>query len=324
MTPAPPPADPAPPAPDYAELCVTSNFTFLTGASHPHELMKRATELGLKAIAITDRNSLAGVVRAWRGLRGIAADPDRPEGLELPRLITGARLVLRDCPVEWLALPTDRAAYARLSRLLTQGKRRAGKAECHLTLADLEQGCAGMILIALPPADLAQALGPVQTLQRHFPRHVFLGAAPRYDGSDQAWLNACAGLALRASAPMVAVGDVLMHRAHRRPLADVLTCMRHRITIDRIGTQALMNAERRLKSAAEMARIFHHHPAAIRRTLEIAARCSFNLAELRGEYPDEVVNGEPAQARLERLVAEGLARRCTNGITDRHRELAAK
>ncbi len=324
MTPAPPPADPAPPAPDYAELCVTSNFTFLTGASHPHELMKRATELGLKAIAITDRNSLAGVVRAWRGLRDIAADPDRPEGLELPRLITGARLVLRDCPVEWLALPTDRAAYARLSRLLTQGKRRAGKAECHLTLADLEQGCAGMILIALPPADLAQALGPVQTLQRRFPRHVFLGAAPRYDGSDQAWLNACAGLALRASAPMVAVGDVLMHRAHRRPLADVLTCMRHRITIDRIGTQALMNAERRLKSAAEMARIFHHHPAAIRRTLEIVARCSFDLAELRGEYPDEVVNGEPAQARLERLVAEGLARRCTNGITDRHRELAAR
>ena len=170
-----------------------------------------------------------------------------PAGAVLPRLIVGARLVLRDCPVEWVALPTDRAAYHRLSRLLTLGKRRAGKAECHLDLSDLEAGCQGMILIALPPRALSDAVAPVQRLVRRYPGNVFLGAAPRYDGSDQAWFDACAGLALRTSAPMVAVGDVLMHRASRRQLADVLTCMREGITIDRIGTRALPNGERRLK-----------------------------------------------------------------------------
>ncbi|MFV0302589.1 MAG: error-prone DNA polymerase [Paracoccus sp. (in: a-proteobacteria)] len=347
---------PAPPEPHYAELCVTSNFTFLTGASHPEELVLRAAELGLKAIAITDRNSLAGVVRAWTALRNLGEKTDEtlrirsttsfdasarqevgraqdlpvPAGTKLPRLITGARLVLRDCPVEWLALPTDRPAYARLSRLLTLGKRRTGKADCHLTLADLEQGCQGMVLIALPPsdltrADLSQALAPLQRLGRRYPRNVFLGAAPRYDGSDQDWFDACARLALGAATPMVAVGDVLMHRAARRPLADVLTCMRHHITIDRIGTRALMNAERRLKGPAEMARLYHRHPAAIRRTLEIAARCSFDLGELSYDYPDEATGDEPPQARLERLVHEGLRRRSANGeVPERHRQLAEK
>lgn len=339
----------------YAELCVTTNFTFLTGASHPEELVLRAAELGLEAIAITDRNSLAGVVRAWSALKtlrkqgeeslrirstirvdassrqeiGQSRNLARPETLRLPKLIVGARLVLRDCPVEWLALPTDRPAYHRLSRLLTLGKRRAGKAECHLTSADLtsldaEGGCRGMILIALPPADPAQALDPVRTMARRYPGHVFLGAVPRYDGSDQAWFDTCADLALRASSPMVAVGDVLMHRAARRPLADVLTCMRERITIDQIGTRALMNAERRLKDAPAMERLYHRHPAAVRRTLEIAMRCGFDLSELSYEYPDEISDGELPQARLERLTREGLARRCPDGIPDRYHALLAK
>lgn len=335
--------------PGYAELCVTTNFTFLTGASHPDEMVARAAELGLSAIAITDRNSLAGVVRAWRILRDMKAEVEKlhiastvrvdpnsrqeiggaqelqvPKRARLPKLIVGARLVLQDCPVEWLALPTDRPAYARLSRLLTLGKRRAGKAECHLSLSDLEQGCGGIILIALPPADAAQALKPVQRLCRRYPGYVYLGAAPRYDGSDQAWFDICAALALRAAAPMVAVGDVMMHRAGRRPLADVLTCLREGITIDQIGTRALPNAERRLKSATEMARLYHRHPAAIRRTLDIAARCSFDLSELSYDYPDERLNGEEPQQRLHRLVHEGLARRCTDGIPDKHLQTATK
>ncbi|MBK4214405.1 error-prone DNA polymerase [Paracoccus caeni] len=334
--------------PGYAELGVTTNFTFLTGASHPDEMIARAAELGLSAIAITDRNSLAGVVRAWRTLRdlrdkvekpriastvridtssrqeiGAAQELPVPHGVKLPKLIVGARLVLQDCPVEWIALPTDRPAYARLSRLLTLGKRRAGKAECHLTLPDLEQGCAGIILIALPPADALQALKPIQRLVRRYPGHVFLGAAPRYDGSDQAWFDTCATLALRAAAPMVAVGDVLMHRAGRRPLADVLTCIRKGLTIDHIGTHALPNAERRLKGAAEMARLYHRHPGAIRRTLEIAARCSFDLRELSYDYPDERANGEEPQERLHRLVHEGLARRSKQGIPGKHLQTAA-
>ncbi|MFC3060073.1 error-prone DNA polymerase [Paenirhodobacter populi] len=335
-------------APDYAELCVTSNFTFLTGASHPEELVLRAAELGLGAIAITDRNSVAGVVRAWSALRTLRREaeedlrvrstirvdtssrqemgaprdlPHAPQ-LILPKLIVGARLVLRDSPVEWLALPTDRAAWHRLSRLLTLGKRRAEKGDCILTQADLLDGCRGMILIALPPADLA--LDPIRNLSRRFPGHVFTGAAPRYDGSDQAWFDACARLALAASAPMVAVGDVLMHRAARRPLADVLTCMREGITIDRIGTRALLNGEKRLKGAGDMARLFRRHPAAIRRTLEIAARCSFDLGELSYDYPDEVSDGEPPQARLERLARAGLERRCPEGISARNHALLEK
>ena len=309
--------------PAYAELCVTSNFTFLTGASHPEELVARAAELGLAAIAITDRNSLAGVVRAWSALKTLRAEaPEAP----LPRLIVGARLVLRDSPLDWLALPCDRAAYHRLAQLLTLGKRRAGKAECDLDLADLEAGAAGMILIALPPpipsgADLAP---PLQRLARRFPGHVFLGAAPRYDGSDQAWFDTCAALALRASTPMVAVGEVLMHRAARRPLADVLTCLREGITIDAIGTRALPNAERRLKGAPDMARLFRRHPAAIRRTLEIAARCSFDLSELSYEYPDEISDGESPDARLERLARAGLARRYPGGASPRVHALLEK
>ncbi|WP_083217535.1 error-prone DNA polymerase [Thioclava sp. SK-1] len=333
---------------NYAELCVTSNFTFLTGASHPEELVLRATELGLQAIAITDRNSLAGVVRAYSALKslreelteslrvrsshqvdscsrqevGLPQDLPVPETLRLPKLIVGARLVLRDCPVDWVALPTDRAAYERLSRLLTLGKRRAEKGGCNLDLADLETGCRGMILIALPDANLSPE--PLQKLARRYPGYVFLGAAPRYDGSDQAWFRACAAQALRCNTPMVAVGDVLMHRAARRPLADVLTCLREGITIDQIGTRALLNGERRLKGASDMARLYRHHPAALKRTLEIAGRCSFDLSELRYDYPDEGTMGEPPQARLDRLAREGLKRRYPQGASERVHLLMAK
>ncbi|MGV8954225.1 MAG: PHP domain-containing protein, partial [Cypionkella sp.] len=331
----------------YAELCVTTNFTFLTGASHPEEMVARAVELGLEAIAITDRNSLAGVVRAYAALKELKREVERglpirsqshidpttrleageprdiavARGGRLPKLIVGCRLVLTDCRVEWLALPTDREAYQRLSRLLTLGKRRAAKGECHLTRADLLEGCRGMILIALPKGD---DLGPIRAMQRRYPGCVFLGAAPRYDGSDQAWFEACAALALRASAPMVAVGDVLMHHGARRQLADVLICMREGCTIDQIGTRALPNAERRLKGAGDMARMLARHPAALRRTLEIAARCSFDLSELSYEYPDEVSVDDPPQVRLERLTREGLVRRCPDGIPERYEALAAK
>ena len=334
----------------YAELCVTTNFTFLTGASHPEEMVTRAAELGLNAIAITDRNSLAGVVRAHAALLHLKRDSEEaikvrsrhridsssrqetgaPERLEapqtpsLPRLITGCRLVLRDCPLDWVALPTDRAAYQRLCRLLTLGKRRAEKGGCHLDLGDLLTGARGMILIALPQQGLNACRKTLDTVQRRFPGCVYLGAAPRYDGSDQAWLNACADMAVRCATPMVAVGDVLMHRAHRRQLADVLTCMREQITIDQIGTRALPNAERRLKGHLDMARLFYNHPAALRRTLDIAARCSFCLSELSYEYPDEVSETQAPQERLERLARDGLRRRYPHGASRRIHDLMAK
>ncbi|WP_298908423.1 error-prone DNA polymerase [uncultured Aliiroseovarius sp.] len=334
----------------YAELCVTTNFTFLTGASHPEELVVRAAELGLSAIAITDRNSLAGVVRAWSALRELRretqdvvqirsqqrvdsssrqprgqSDPlAKPDTAPLPKLIVGCRLVLQDSSVDWIALPRDRAAYKRLTRLLTLGKRRAEKGECILYRKDMIPACKGMILIALPQGGLKDAVSELRSLGRHFPGHVFLGAAPRYDGSDQAYLNTCAQAAQRASAPMVAVGDVLMHRASRRQLADVLTCLREHITIDEIGTRALANGERRLKAGADMARVFHTHPAALRRTIEIADKCSFDLGELSYEYPHEETEGETPFERLERLAQDGLRRRYPDGPPDRALELMAK
>ncbi|WP_366934210.1 PHP domain-containing protein, partial [Phaeobacter sp.] len=334
----------------YAELCVTSNFTFLTGASHPEELIVRAAELGLTAIAITDRNSLAGVVRAWSALDKMKKDTEesihirsqqrvdtssrqkietgdtieKPPVQRLPKLITGSRLVLQDSAVEWIALPCDLEAYKRLTRLLTLGKRRADKGECILYAKDLLTACKGTILIALPGQDISKATTDIQRFARHFPGHVFLGAAPRYDGSDQAYLHACALAAQRTSTPMVAVGDVLMHRASRKQLADVLTCMRDHITIDQIGTRALPNSERRLKAGNDMARVFRNHPAALRRTVEIADRCSFDLSELSYDYPHEDTETETPMARLKHLAREGLKRRYPKGPPARALELMQK
>lgn len=343
----------------YAELCVTSNFTFLKGASHPEELVTRAAEFGLTAIAITDRNSVAGVVRAFSALKELARlrdeiaaaaqytkhgptirsqsvtdhsshqtvphfvsdasipiSPDRP----LPRLIPGARLILTDSMVEWLALPTDVAAWSQLTRLLSVGKRRAPKGECHLKIRDLLDWCSGLILIALPPdlmeADTKEAASTrsdIACIAKAFPGQCFLGAAPHYDGRDQPRLDRLATLAQASALPLVAVGNVLMHRASRRPLADVLTCLREGCTIDNIGERRLVNAEHRLKPGAEMARLFYRYPAAIRRSVEIASRCAFRLDDLRYQYPDEARDGEPAQTRLERLTRNGLTWRYPEG-----------
>ncbi|MFZ1345783.1 MAG: error-prone DNA polymerase [Tabrizicola sp.] len=339
----------------YAELCVTSNFTFLTGASHPEELVTRAAELGLAAIAITDRNSVAGVVRAFSALKELtrlreeaittaettqdgpiirsrrvtdhssrqtvphfcgATEAPAISAAPLPRLIPGARLALTDSPIEWLALPRDLAAWSRLTRLLSVGKRRAPKGECHLTRADLAEWGTGMVLIALLPDPMEAGPSPkpdLATMARRFPRDCFLGMAPRYDGRDQARLDRHSALAQATGLPLVALGDVLMHRASRRPVADVLTCLRIGCTIDDIGAHRLANGERRLKSGAEMARLFHRYPAAIRRSIEIANTCAFRLDDLRYQYPDEAQDGEPAQDRLERLTRDGLHWRYPDG-----------
>lgn len=341
----------------YAELCVTSNFTFLRGASHPEELVIRAAELGLAAIAITDRNSVAGVVRAFSALKELERlrreartsndFPSRGPAIRshqvtdhssrqttsrklrtdgpvishdtpLPRLIPGTRIVLTDSAIDWLALPTDVAAWARLTRLLSLGKRRAEKGQCHLTRKDLQDGGAGMVLIALLPDPLeslrkADPSSELRAMSRVFPGQCFLGAAPRYDGRDQIRINRLWQVSQTTGMPMVAVGEVMMHRSARRPLADVLTCLREGCTIDNIGERRLTNGEHRLKSASEMARMFHRYPAAIRRTLEIADRCAFRLDDLRYHYPDEGEDGEPAQDRLARLSREGLHWRYPKG-----------
>jgi len=337
----------------FADLSVITNFTFLTGAAHPEEMMARAAELGLEALAVADRNTLAGVVRAHVAAREIAREHAvslrekrgvttadvaargardkgdaggnmpgrRPEPVALaarsaPRLITAARLRLTDHP-DVTAIPTDRAAYGRLCRLLTLGKRRAAKGGCDLAAADLDAWADGMILLLHDGVTAAQARRWV----RRAPGAVHLAAAPRYDGRDADRFRAVAAMARETRAPMVAVSGAMMHAGRRRALADVLTAIRTGTTVDRLGRAALANAERRLRSEAEMRALFADHPEAVDRTAEIAARVRFSLDQLRYEYPDE---GEDPQARLARLTEEGLAWRWPDGAPEKARATAAR
>ena len=295
----------------YAELQVTSNFDFLRGASHPEELAARAASLGLAAIAITDRNTLAGVVRAHLVARETGLKP-----------VIGARLDLAD-GLSTLCFPTDRAAYGRLCRLLTVGKRRAPKGACELYRHEVFAHGAGMVFIAVPPesADDEPAFAAeLREWAEAFPGNLHLAAHHLYRGDDVARLARLAHLAERAGAPLVATNDVHYHVPERRPLQDVLTCIRERCTIDDAGLRLFANAERFLKGPAEMARLFADHPEAVARTVEIAARCAFSLDELRYEYPDETTDdGRTPQARLEHLAWRGAAARYPRGIPDKVR-----
>jgi error-prone DNA polymerase len=294
----------------YAELVAASNFSFLRGASHPEELVASAQALDLAALALTDRNSLAGVVRAHQ----VAKAND-------VKFIVGTRLVLQN-GVEIACLPRDRAAYGRLCQLLTTGNLRAPKAECHLWLDDVVRYGEDQIFIALPPAEEPERefVDNLTTLARQFPRHVYLGAALRFDGEDVRRLARLAALSDETSAPLVAIGDCHYHAPARKPLQDVLTCIREKCTIQNGGYRLEANAERHLKSPAEILRLYRGYEKAVARTLDIAARCRFSLDELRYEYPDE--SYEPFASPQEALVAHtwaGAAKRYPNGVPDKVR-----
>jgi len=300
--------------PPYVELQTTSNFSFLRGASHPEELARTAAALGHAAAAIADRNSLAGVVRAHVAARAAGT-----------RLVVGARLDLTDGP-SLLCFPTDRAAYARLSRLLTLGKRRAPKGDCHLGRADLFAHAEGQIFVLLPPtAPAAPDAGFAATLaemRAGLGRDCFLAAQYLYAGADAARIARLAALAAAAGTPLVATNDARMHAAERRPLLDVLTCIRARCTIDTAGRRLAANAERHLKPPAEMARLFAAWPEAVARAAEIAGRCRFSLDDLRYDYPtDPAPGGGDPQTALERLTWEGAEERYSNKIPDKVTEM---
>ena len=288
----------------YAELQATSNFSFLEGASHPVELVLRAKELGLDALALADRNSLAGVVRAHAAAREL--------GL---RLVIGARLDFTDA-ASVLAFPTDRAAYGRLAQLLTDGKRRAPKGECALRLADLLAYGEGQRFIALPPPMLDPSYAEeLAALARHFPGRTYLAASHLYRGDDQQRIARLGALAAASGAPLLATNDVLYHVPERRPLQDVLTCIRHGCTIAEAGFRLNANAERHLKSAAEMARLFRDRPDAVARSRAIVEACRFSLDELKYEYPAEPVpEGRTPQEELNRLVALHASERYRDGV----------
>ena len=323
----------------FAELCAMSNFTFLTGAAHPEEYIERGAALGLAGVAIADVNSVAGIVRAHAQAREIARQVAERRALEAgrgligppaprpvvpdwactPRLIPAARLVLRD-GFTLTALPRDREGWASLCRLITLGRRRAPKGDCDLGLGDVLEGAAGFELLVHPgsapgwqeqTARLAARLGPC----------VHLLLAPRYDGRDPIRFDRLARLAARLGLPTLAAACPLMHRAHRRRLADVLSAIRLGVTVDSLGRNALPNAERRLRSEAEMRRFFMGFEDAVERAAALAARLTFSLDELRYEYPSEVADGESPTDRLRRLAEDGLVWRYPDGAPERVRAM---
>ena len=298
-------------APYFAELCVLSNFSFLRGGSHPHELVSTAAHLGLKAIGIADRNTLAGIVRAHVAARDVAE-----AGLPI-RLLVGARLVLQD-GFECLCYPETRAAYGRLTQLLTIGNRRAPKGECHLNFEDLSRLETGHRFIVIPPHPLTDDFKrTLHELNALFPKTVYLAASYLYSSDDLPRLEALSALAHAAATPLIATNNPLYHVPQRRPLQDVLTAIREHVTVDEAGFLLEQNAERHLKPPAEIARLFAGYEAALARTQEIVSACTFSLDELSYEYPDEP-SGESAtpQEELERLTWIGVAQRFPDGLTD--------
>ncbi len=290
----------------YLEFACASNFSFLRGASHPEELMVQSQSIGLAGLGLCDRNSVAGVVRAHLA--------KREQNLPL-KYHPGARLTFADGTPDILAYPRDRAAWGRLTRLLTVGNLRAEKGDCILRLDDLLAHSFGLELIAM---------GGDASLLTHLreaaPRRVRLAASMLYRGRDRARLARLAALAREAQVPLIAVNDVHMHHPDRRPLADVLTCIREKLTIDRAGRRLAANAERFLKTPQEMARLFRDTPEAIEETLALSDAITFSLDELRYEYPDETIEGfANAQDALMHLTFEGAQQRYPRGLPDKVR-----
>ena len=311
----------APAACAYAELHCLSNFSFLRGASHPEELVETAARLGYRALAITDRNSLAGVVRAH-----LVA---REAGL---KLILGAELTPVDAPPIVLLAP-DRAAYGRLSRLITRGRLRARKGGFLLYQRDIVDFAAGLIGIVIPPRDLTLWSGAskdvtdddmlhppiadaLATYRAAFaPPDLFLAAELAYDLPDATRLAQLREIATASRLPLVAANDVHYHVAERRYLQDVLTCVREGCTLAEAGLRLFPNAERRLRPLDEIARRYAAMPELLARTIEIADRCTFSLDELRYEYPHELCPaGMTPDEHLARLAWTGAIRRYDGSV----------
>jgi error-prone DNA polymerase len=294
--------------PWYAELAVTSNFTFLTGASHPDEFVQQADALGYAALAVTDHNSLAGVVRGH-----VAA---KETGV---RFLVGCRLIFAEpTGLQLLVYPSDRRGYGNLCQLLTTGKRRAAKGACHLTLADLADYQAGLLAVVMPPDDRAGLSAPTfDALRQLFDDDRLSLALTRLYGPEAARREArVCRWAARYGLPLVAINDAYYHAALRRALQDVVTCIRCGCSPAEAGFRLFPNGERYLKSPREMARLFVEHPRALTRVREIVERAGgFSLDELRYEYPDETCPaGLAPLAYLKKLTWRGAVQRYPRGV----------
>ncbi|MBC7967262.1 MAG: error-prone DNA polymerase, partial [Fuerstia sp.] len=301
----------------YAELHCRTNYSFLEGASHADELAARAAALGLKAIAVTDRNSLAGVVRAH-----VAA---KEAGL---KLLIGSEIVPDDGPSVVL-LATDRDAYGRLSRLITAGRRRAPKGECRLKVADILEHADGLLCCVplseesrcrferryVPGMATDVTTTQLQTLKDGFGDRCYglaeLHCGPHDRDNLRRWQATCSQLSI----PIVAANDVHYHDSRRRALHDVVTAIRHATSLQSLGHELFPNGERHLKSGAQLLPLFAGDVSIIARSAEVADRCTFSLDELRYEYPEELVPQDvtPIQ-HLTNLTRRGAKLRYPDGV----------
>jgi len=327
----------------YAELAVTTNYSFLRGASHPEELVERAAVLGYPAIGIADRNTLAGAVRAYSALQELKGPK--------PRLLIGARLGFRDGTPDILAYPQDRTAYGRLCRLLSAGKLRAPKGECYLSFEDLLKWQEGLLLAVLPPYPPRQPTEAAETVKTWNEKHsdweavpdaraakpddvaaalkilgdaapdrVWLGLSMPYFGDDLRRLRHWKSVAEEVGVPLIATNDVYYHLPERRMLQDVITCIRRHVTLDTAGRMLCINAERHLKSAEEITALFAETPEAVTETLRFADRICFTLDQIKYNYPDEPVpKGKTPQQHLESLVQQGLLEKYGYAVPDKVR-----
>jgi error-prone DNA polymerase len=303
---------------EYAELQATSNFSFLRGGSHPAELVAQAITHGYKAIAVTDRNTMAGIVRAHM-IAKKHNEPIENEKLKI-QFIPACRLDLLDGP-SLLAYPTHQVAYSRLSALLSKGNLRAEKGECHLYKADVYEHKQGIIFILIPPAELNARFdfdedfkAAAKEYRQQFGSNLYVAATRCYSGDDDKRLYRLTQLGI----PLVATGDVHYHAPERRELQDILTCIREKCTIYNAGFKLHYNAERFLKPTKEIERLFLKYPEAIKNTLKIAKACQFSLDQLRYIEPEEaIIDGITPQQRLTQYTWDGAKQRYPDGIPER-------
>ncbi|MGJ5222238.1 error-prone DNA polymerase [Bradyrhizobium oligotrophicum] len=311
--------------PAYAEIGITTNFSFLHGGSHPQDYVHQAAEYGLSAIGIADHNTLAGIVRAYSELNNDKLSYK-------PKLLYGARLVFTCGTPDILVYPRDRAAYGRLCQLLTRGKRgsdadKVAKGDCRISFEDLLESIEGQLVVLMPPHRFDEdALGAILArLKDSSADGVWLAGSLLYRGDDRRRLARLARLAASSKVPLIATNDVLYHHPQQRMLQDVLTCIREKSTIETVGRRLQANAERHLKPGHEMARLFRDHPDAITETLRFTDRIVFSLDQLKYQYPDEPVPpGKTAQGHLEDLTWEGAAKYFGEDLDDRLRATLQK
>ena len=289
----------------YAELSCKTNFSFLEGASHAEELASRAAELGYHALAITDVNSLAGIVRGHQAAKAA--------GL---KLLVGAQITPTDAaPVSLLAM--NFAGYRHLASLITRGRRSAKKGECRLAMSDVADYAGD--LLAIIPATSHDSLDVYRDM---FGDRAYLAAAVHLGPCDDIDLERSARQARQCRLPLVAVNQVHYHVPARRALHEVLMAIKHHTTVANLGELRFANGERHLKTPAQMAELFVEYPDAIARTIEVAGRCDFSLDELRYEYPEELCpDGKTPTEYLAELTWQGAEKRYPAGIPDKVRRL---